>query len=289
MPMLGSRSLTSLAAALALAVSNLAFASPAPAAIVVKLDANDTTITDSVTETAEAEPGITPAPVRFPNPCTVVIPTTPHVTYFVDFHDGDHAPIAAGTYDGTEFDSDRDPVVFFADAEEGFEIAEDAPALWEYTVPKKCFPDVVKVKATCGEVTFTNVLGESVIVVYGKDGRPPGGGEFALAVGRTRTVKTTRSRLRFVAFSRWGSRSQTDYVAVPQGCGSGVSSGNEVGSGSGNGNGSGRGKRPDHPAVAPAAGVASPGDSRSTPERPSPSRKPHLQPPSRGKSSAARA
>jgi hypothetical protein len=203
-------------------------------------DENGREATESVTVTvaAAAPAGITPAPVTFPDPCTVVVPSTPNVTYFVDYGDDDIEEVDADTYDGGEFAGPDFPVKFFAQANDGFTLADGAVAEWEYTAPESCFGEeatLVKASATCGEVTFDNVSDGTVTVLYGDEGEEEADGEFNLGAGKSRSVKTNRDEILFVAFSA-DSTYQIDSLDVPQNCNDNDDA--------------------DHPTVAPAAGVA---------------------------------
>lgn len=197
---------------------------------------------ESVEVTVEDGP-ITPNPVTFPDPCTVVIPTTPNVTYYVDYGDDDIEELTADTYDATSFPV-GDEITFFAEADRGFDLADDAVTEWDYTAPESCFgPDMVTTTVSCGTVTFTNTTDGSVVVLYGGEDEQQEDGEITLAAGASKSVPTERARLLFVAFADdEAGQPQFDILDVPQDCGDG--------DGDGNGNGS------DHPTVAPAAGVA---------------------------------
>lgn len=203
---------------------------------------SDPDSSDSVEVTVAPGP-ITPAPVTFPDPCTVVVPSTENVTYFVDYGDEDIEELDADTYDGTDFSDPESPVLFYAEADPGFTLAEGAVSSWEYTAPEDCFgmnATLVKVDATCGEVTFENISDGTVTVLYGAEGEDEPDGDFTLGAGKTRTVKTDRVEVLFIAFTDDDGEVQFDTVEVPQDC--------DSGSGSGGGS--------DHPTVAPAAGLA---------------------------------
>lgn len=209
-------------------------------------DENGREATDSVTVTvAPAGPAdITPAPVTFPDPCTVVVPSTPNVTYFVDYGDGDTEALDADSYDGTDF-SDGDQVTFFAEPNDGFALADGAVTEWDYTAGDECFGEeatLLKADASCGEVTFENVVDESITVLYGSEGENAPDGDFTLGAGKSHTVKTNRADLLFIAFTTDDEKVQFDTVEVPQDCENDADSGDESGS--------------DHPTVAPAAGIA---------------------------------
>jgi hypothetical protein len=211
-------------------------------------DSSGGTSADSVTVTVEP---ITPNPVTFPDPCTVVIPTTPHVTYFVDFNDGSEPEeLDADTYDGGQL-SFGDEVGFFAHAESGFALNNNAVTTWNYTAPDSCFddegpidegPDYVTTTVDCGSVTFTNTTDAEVGVLYGSADKPQPDGGFTLAAGASRTIKTKNAHFAFLALlngSDEGTPEQFRFFDVPQNCDGG----------SGDGNGS------DHPTTAPAAGI----------------------------------
>jgi hypothetical protein len=124
----------------------------------VAANLNDPDTSDSVTVTVAPGP-ITPAPVTFPDPCTVVIPSTPNVTYFVDYGDGDTEELDADTYDGIDF-SGGETVTFYAEANAGFTLAVAAVTRWDYTAPESCFdfdggPSLITTTTACGSVTFT--------------------------------------------------------------------------------------------------------------------------------------
>lgn len=199
-------------------------------------DVNGGQSSDQVTVTVQAD-GITPAAVTFPDPCTVVIPMTEHVTYFVSYGDGDDEEYDAGTYPAEEFYNGDDPVTFYAEADNGFAFAPGAVTRWEFTPSEDCFPDettLVKATAKCGKITFTNVYTETVHVFYGSTKMARPDGEFDLKTGASRTVKTGRKVVLYVALDDSEEAFQIDSIDVPQGCGKGGSS--------------------DHPTVAPAAG-----------------------------------
>ena len=203
-------------------------------------DENGREAADSVTVTvAPAAPaGITPNPVTFPDPCTVVVPETLHVTYYVDYGDDDIEAVDADTYDGTDFSEPDFPVRFYAEADPGFSLADGAVAEWEYTAPEDCFGEsamLVKAVASCGKVTFNSVSDETVTVLYGSEEEDQPDGEITLEAGDSHTIKTKRHELLFIAVTD-DTNVQLDSIKVPQGCG------NDTG-------GSG------HPTVAPAAGL----------------------------------
>lgn len=194
---------------------------------------------DSVTVTVEPGP-ITPLPVTFPDDCTVVVPATPNVTYFVDYGDGDIEEVEADTYPGTDFSFPDFPVTFFAEANDGFTLADGAVTEWEYTVAESCLPVFVTADATCGEVTFENVVDEAVTVLYGSEDEEEADGELQIAGGASETISTNREEILFIAYADELEEGQFGFLEVPQDC--------EGGSGGDGGS--------DHPTVAPAAGVA---------------------------------
>ncbi len=203
-------------------------------------DENGREAADSVTVTVDpaAPAGITPNPVTFPDPCTVVVPETLHVTYYVDYGDDDFEAVDADTYDGTDFSEPDFPVRFYAEADPGFSLADGAVTEWEYTAPESCFGDdviLVRTSASCGKVTFNNVSDNTVTVLYGSEGNDEPDGQITLEAGDSRTVKTKRHDLLFIAFTD-DTDVQFDTIKVRQGCG------DDTG-------GSG------HPTVAPAAGL----------------------------------
>jgi hypothetical protein len=213
-------------------------------------DVNGRESADSVTVTVAPGP-ITPNAVTFPDPCTVVIPTTPNVTYFVDFGDGDIQELDADTYDGGEL-SFGDEVTLFAEANDGFTLADGATTEWPYTAPDSCFdidegPDLVTTSVDCGSVTFTNTTDgpldvEFVALLEEEYAQLD---QFTLAAGASRTVKTSEVDNAFGVFTDFENDQddplQVRYVEVPQNC--------DGGSDNGNGDGS------DHPTTAPAAGI----------------------------------
>lgn len=213
-------------------------------------DENGRESTDSVTVTVAPGP-ITPNPVTFPDDCTVVIPSTPHVTYFVDYGDGDTEELDADTYEGLEF-SDGETVTFYAEADQGFTLAAGATTEWDYAAPESCFdidegPDLVTTKVTCGSVTFTNTTDGPLDILYGSFDEEQPDGEFTLAAGASRTIKTKHSIFAFIALADQEDEEapvQIRILDVPQDCGDVSDGGDDSGSGS------------DHPTVAPAAGIA---------------------------------
>lgn len=202
-------------------------------------DENGREATDTVTVTVEeAVEGITPNPVTFPDECTVVVPETENVTYFVAYGDDDDEELDADTYEGIEFYNGDDSVTFYAVAADGFEFADGAITEWEYTASEECvggFATLVKATATCGKVTFTNVADVTITVLYGDEDEEEPDGEFTLGAGKSRTVKTDRDLVLYVAIEGEEESFQVDDIEVPQNCGTG------------------------HPTVAPAAGVSQSG------------------------------
>ena len=210
---------------------------------------------DSVTITVAPGP-ITPNAVTFPDDCTVVVPTTANVTYFVDYGDGDTEELEAGEYDGTEF-SGGDTVTFFAEANDGFTLADGATTEWDYAAADSCFdinegPELVSTTVECGSITFTNTTDESIYVeAYGFSDEVDFElvDDFNLAGGASRTVETDFEEILFGAFTESDAEdepTQIRYLEVPQDC--------DGGSGDGDGDGNGDGS--DHPTTAPAAGIA---------------------------------
>ena len=209
-------------------------------------DTNGRETSDSVTVTVSP---ITPNPVTFPDPCTVVIPTTAHVQYLVDFGGGDVEKLDPGTYDGSDF-SFGDEVTFIAEADDGFDLDANAVAKWTYTAPESCSsvdegPDLVTTEVACGSVTFTNTTDGPLDVAYGSFAEDQQDGEFTLDAGATKKVKTNRPEFAFIASTNLDDEQapvQVREIEVPQKCGGGHDHGDDDGS--------------DHPTVAPAAGIA---------------------------------
>lgn len=210
-------------------------------------DENGREATDSVTVTVEAAApdAITPAAVTFPDECTVVIPATDNVTYYVSYGDNDDEQLDAGTYEGLEFAAPGESVTFYAEANDGFELDDDAVVSWDYTASDSCFdlgPELVTTAITCGSVRFTNTTDGPLDIqfVTFDDGDFDELAQFTLAGGASRTVKTSASDTAFAAFVNIDEDDplQVRYFDVPQNCAGG--------------NGSGNGA--DHPTVAPAAG-----------------------------------
>jgi hypothetical protein len=223
-------------------------------------DMNGRESTDSVTVTVEpaAPVDITPTPVTFPDECTVVVPTTPNVTYYVSYGDGDDQEVDADSYNAAEFYNGDEPVKFYAVAADGFQFADGATTEWDYTASMDCLaqgPTLVTATATCGKVTFTSVFDGTLHVAYGDMNEPQPDGQFDLAAGASHTVTTSRELVFYVAVGDSEESIQIDFVDVPQDCG---------GAGAGNGNVSDSGDS-DHPTVAPEAGVSESGDGSSLP------------------------
>lgn len=208
-------------------------------------DADGRESVDSVKVTVNP---ITPNPVTFPDECTVVIPTTAHVQYLIDFGGGDVEKLDPGTYDGTDF-SFGDEVTFIAEADDGFDLDDLATAHWTYTAPESCLsvdegPDLVTTEVACGSVTFTNTTDGPLDVIYGSFSEDQEDGEFILAAGATKKVTTNRPDFAFFASPNFEDEEapvQVRELEVPQNCG-GDDDGDDDGS--------------DHPTVAPAAGIA---------------------------------
>lgn len=201
-------------------------------------DANAAQGTDTVE--VRVGPGvsapISPNPVTFPDACTVVVPTTANVTYTVEVGDEGSEEIEAGTYDGSEFYNDDEPVTFRAVANPGFTLTGTTE--WDYTAALECLqsgPTLVTTDVACGEITFTNVVDETVDVLYGSPDSDKEDAKISLAPGASHTVKTKRDLVLYVAVPDSETDIQIDFVELPQGCGD-----PEDGSG--------------HPTKAPAAG-----------------------------------
>jgi hypothetical protein len=214
---------------------------------------------DSVDVTVVAGP-ITPNAVTFPDPCTVFIPTTANVTYFVDYGDDDIEEVDADTYSGSNFSGPNLPVTFFAEANDGFTLADDAVTEWTYLAPLSCLGsgrNLVTTTTTCGSVTFTNTTDSPLSVQFvsvEEDFEELA--KFTLAAGASRTVKTTTAVTAFGVVEDFEDFENDDeefvqvrYLEVPQDCGG-------SGSGSGSGSESDSDSGSDHPTVAPAAGMA---------------------------------
>ena len=222
-------------------------------------DANGRDVTRDVTVIVDpaALPGVTPAPVTFPDSCTVVVPATAGVIYSVTI-DGDTFELDADTYDGAEFFGDS-AAVFTAEADDTHVITPGATASWNYTPGEECFEEpvnseLVTVDTSCSAVTFTNIADQAVEVLYGDQDNEDADGDFLLEAGASKKVKTSRSSLDFVAFSEDDELAQFDSVKVPQHCGSDVDD-----------------PKPSvkwpakHPTAAPAAGVTGHGDGPAAP------------------------
>lgn len=206
-------------------------------------DENGRETTDSVTVTVTAEP-ITPNPVTFPDPCIVVIPETANVTYFINYGGSYSEPVESGTFPGATFYTGGSTVRFYAEADEGFTLAEGATTSWRYTATDDCLeygPQLVTTTVGCKTVRFTNIFTETIFIQAGDPAEEVPDVTFNLSPGASRSVATDRSTLYYSASYYAGDGGQnsarhTDKLAVPQGCGGGVGSGS------------------DHPTVAPAAG-----------------------------------
>lgn len=193
---------------------------------------------DSVTVTVVNGP-ITPAPVTFDG-CEVTVPSTPNVTYFVDYGDEDIEELDAGTYSADYFDIGGDPVLFYAVAADGFSFADDAVTEWEYTSPEDCFggANFVTATATCDSVTLTNITDLLVTVLFGSFDEDEPDGEIEMGPGGSETVETDRDPVDYEAYA--GNPDENGFqigsIDKPNNCGVGGADGN------------------DHPTVAPAAG-----------------------------------
>jgi hypothetical protein len=201
--------------------------------------------TDEVTVTVAAPAPITPNPVTFPDACTIAIPSTPHVKYFLDGADGASNELSAGTYPGYQTGPET-PVTIRAVADEGYTLAKGAVDEWDYTASRSCFvigPKLVTATATCGTITFTNTTDGPLDVLYVsvEDLQPEG--QFTLAAGAKHKVKTSTPDVGYAVFEDVDGGEgpiQIRLLKVPQDCDDDDA----------NGNGS------SHPTVAPAAGIA---------------------------------
>lgn len=220
---------------------------------------NDNEPSSQDTVTVVVAPGpITPDPVTFPDPCTVVIPNTPNVTYFVDYGDDDIEELEAGEFDGAQFSDPGTTVTFYVEANEGFTLADGVTTEWDYTAPESCFqigPDLVTTVVACGSIKFTNTTEGSLEVLYVllDEGDPEFGDNFTLAAGESRTVQTDAHDVGFAVFENQEDGEdplQVRFLEVPQDCGDG---GDDDGGGAGDGDDS---DDSEHPTVAPAAGIA---------------------------------
>lgn len=231
-----SRHAGSLTAALGMLLAMFVLASPSQAA------PGDPNAGDEPAVIAAAAP-VTPEPVTFPDACTVVVPQTDNVTYFVSYGDQEFdEELSADTYDGSEFFNGDESVRFFAIADEGFELAEGVVTEWDFTAGEECFsegPTLVTTDASCGAVEFTNVFDRQVEVLYGDPDKNKEDGSFTLDPDESLSIKTTRDLVIYIAFGDDEEAVQVDLVDVPQKCGNGD-----------NDNGGS-----DHPTVAPAAGL----------------------------------
>ena len=196
----------------------------------------------TVTVAAAPLPEVTPLPVTFPDACTVVVPATEGVVYSVTI-DGETLPVDADTYDGSDFFGNS-PAVFTAAADAEHVIAPGAVTEWTYEPTEECFggDDLVTAKASCSAVTITNISDVSLIVLYGDANNQDADGQFSLAAGASKKVKTPRSTLTYVAFTQDDDMFQVDEIKVPQNCGQDVGAAHP------------HVKWP-HPTTAPAAGV----------------------------------
>lgn len=205
--------------------------------VLTATDENGREASDDVTVEVVNAP-ITPAPVTFDG-CDVTVPSTPNVTYFVDYGEGDIEELEADTYPADYFDVGG-PVLFYAEAADGFSFADEAVTEWEYTTPEECFSGadvLVTTTATCDSVTFTNISEFVVTVLFGSFDENQPDGAFELEAGDSHTVETDRDPLDFMAAAGEEGEDgfQVDSTDKPNNC-------------AGDGDGS------NHPTVAPAAG-----------------------------------
>lgn len=198
-------------------------------------DENGREATDTVEVTVAAAP-LTPTPVTFVG-CNVIVPSTPNVTYFVDYGDEDIEELDADTYPGSYFDIGGDSVLFYAQAGDGYSFADDAVTEWEYTTPEECVgeSELVTVTAGCHEATFTSLVDVTIGVAYGDGDLPAPDGEFDLAAGAVHTIETDRDVLYFEAYGEL-DEFQSGELDVTTECAVDPADG-------------------DHPTVAPAAGA----------------------------------
>lgn len=156
--------------------------------------ANSEVSTASITVTvAETVPDtIIPVPeVQFPEPCVAVLPVDPNVSYGVNYGQSGNA-LEAGTVDLTDLLEFGIPLEIVAVPNEGFAFPEGADNRFELPDLEDCFGELVEsglveARAICQGVTFTNVSGEDLFVIYGDDDDDA---DFELAPGASRTVDT---------------------------------------------------------------------------------------------------
>lgn len=207
-------------------------------------DAEGDEAVDSVTITVTNDP-IVPAAVTFPDECTVIVPETANVTYYVDYGDDDVEELGSGTYDGVYFYLGGDSVRFFAEANDGFELDDDAASEWEYTAGDDCLDSGVELVTTdvsCSTVDFTNVSDLDLQVAYGGFIEEEADGFFTLAPGASYSVSTDHAELIYIAVTTEDEELvQIDFLDVPQSC--------EVDDDDAANGGV------SHPTVAPAAGL----------------------------------
>lgn len=207
--------------------------------------ASATTIT--VTGEAAAE-GATPPPVVVER-CSVTVPRSDSFDYRIVF-DGDEQnsqPIPAGTVKSAFITSNGlVPAEIVAVPRADVTVAPGATTRWTVRYDDGCASTLVKITAAPCSFTVENVAAGQVEFLYGDPDAPRADGQFALAPGEKRTVRTPREQLLAAAvlLGEQDADFQTLDVRVPQtGCDGGA-----VADG-------GAGRDWPFPTKAPAAGV----------------------------------
>ncbi|MDR6117924.1 hypothetical protein QE370_001108 [Aeromicrobium sp. SORGH_AS981] len=211
-------------------------------------DSTGTTSATTITVTAQDEPdGVTPPPVVVQG-CTVVVPRSDSfdygLAYFGDTEDTE--PIEAGTYRASSltFGGNID-VTIVAEPRADVTVADGAVTTWDVPSGEDCQSELFTVSTAPCSFTVRNITGTSIEFLYGDADAERADGQFTLAPGQQRTVKTPRAALLAVGLvgdAEEDPEFQILDVRVPQtGCDGGA-----VGAG---------GSAWPFPTNAPAAGV----------------------------------
>lgn len=228
--------------------ANFTFLAPGTYTFSVRLTENSEpdAFSDTITVVVEAAAGtgVVPAPVTFPDACTVTVPTTEGVRYVVDFGDGDVEDAFPGTLPLVAYYNDEEPVTFRAEPLDGVTFDPEAPTEWVITPTDECFgteADLVSTSISCGAVRFTNTTDRTVGLFYGNPDEDDEPDVREIAPSASTVVRTELEELFFVASAEADNLGGLEFEAgeldVPQDCADAAGAG------------------ASHPTVAPAAGA----------------------------------
>lgn len=222
-------------------------------------DGDDVPASQTITVTAadEVPDGSTPPPVTVAD-CLVTVPGSEDFGYEL-VYDGDPddtEEIDAGTYTVSELTADGlFEIEIVAVPGDGVVVTPGATTSFEVPYSPECAGPAL-LEATGGQCSFDveNVSEATVLVLYGDPEAGGPDGEFSLAAGQSRTVRTPRDSLIVVGLPDSDDEDDTEFQIIPlevtqDGC---DGAGDEADS-------EGSGSRWPVPVNAPAAGVSAAG------------------------------